>query len=74
MINENPDTERRPRPGGETRVEQRSASQVALQALDNVAKGAEIGIGGLVAVDLYAKAKGVVSSKGDGSNSNDSED
>jgi hypothetical protein len=47
MSNDNPNTERRPRPEPETRIEGRSASHAALQALETVATGAEYTLGAL---------------------------
>jgi hypothetical protein len=69
MSNDNPGTERRPRPGGETRIEERSATQAALHALELVETGAGVTLGGLVVADAYAKAKDALGSKGDDSNS-----
>jgi len=77
MRNDNPDTERRPRAGGETRIEEkRSATQALLHSADlqTIKTGAELMLGGLAAKDLYGKATGKSGSKGDGSKSNDSKD
>jgi hypothetical protein len=69
-----PDDETRPALEGDLRIEHRSASQAALQAFGNVETGAEVTLGGLMAKDLYAKAKDAFGSKGDDSKSNDSND
>jgi hypothetical protein len=72
MSNDNPDTERRPRPDGETLIEEhRSATQALLQSADfeTIKTGAELMLGGLAAKDLYGLATGKSGSKGDDSNS-----
>jgi hypothetical protein len=76
MSKENPDTERRPRPEGETRIVERSATQALLQNADfeTIKTGAELMLGGLAAKDLYGMATGKSDSKGDDSKSNDSKD
>ena len=72
MGNENPDSERRPRPEGERLIEmKRSASQVALQAAETIGTGAGLTVGGLAAKDAYGKAKGALGLKGDGSKPKD---
>jgi hypothetical protein len=75
MSNDKPDSERRPRPGGETRIEEkRSATHPLLQNAETIKTGAELMLGGLVVKDLYGKATSKSGSKGDGSKSNDSKD
>jgi hypothetical protein len=75
MSNENPDSERRPRPEVETLIERRSASHAALEALELVETGAGITLGGLVVADVYAKAKDALGSKdAPGSKGGDSKD
>jgi hypothetical protein len=74
-MTDNPDTERRPRPGGETRnVEERSASHVALQAVETIATGAEYTLGVLATTGVAMKVKDAFSSKDSGSKSSDSKD
>ena len=46
----------------------------AVSAVELVETGAGVTLGGLLVADAYAKAKGVVGSKGDDSKSNDSKD
>jgi hypothetical protein len=75
-MTDNPDSERRPRPEDETRIiHERSAGHAALTAVETIATGGGLTLGGLAAADLYGKAKDAISSKGDGSkSSNDSKD
>jgi hypothetical protein len=73
MSNDNPDTERRPRPGGETRIdEKRSAGHVALQAAETIASGAEWTLGALAATGVAMKVKGALGSKPNDPKPNDS--
>jgi hypothetical protein len=72
MSNDNPNTARRPRPEPETRIEGRSASHAALQALETVATGTEYTLGALAATGAAMKIKGALGSKGNDSKSNDS--
>ncbi len=75
MSNENPDTERRPRPEGETRIMERSAGHVAMQAVETIATGAEWTTGALAVTGGAIKLKGKLSSKGnDSKSSSDSKD
>lgn len=67
-MNENPDTERRPRLGGETR-EQRSIGHAALQAVETFATGAEWTAGALAVTAGALKLTGKPGSNEDGSNS-----
>jgi hypothetical protein len=72
---DNPETEHRPQPEGEPLVEmKRSASHVALQALETFANGAEWTAGALTTTGAALKLKGKLGSKDGGSNSNDSKD
>jgi hypothetical protein len=78
MSADNPDTERRPRPEGETRVVmERSVGQTLLQAAEAIADNAQQTVVTLAVADAYAKAKakGKLGSKGNDSNSSsDSKD
>jgi hypothetical protein len=70
-----PDTDPQPQPEGEPLIEmKRSLSHVAVQAVETIAAGAGVTLGGLAAKDAYAAAKDKFGSKDDGSKSNDSKD
>jgi len=71
MSNDIRDTERRPRPD----VETRSASHVALQAVETIAMGPEFTLGALAGTGAAMKVKGALGSKGnDSKSSNKSSD
>jgi hypothetical protein len=77
MSTDIPDTERRPRPEGETMIqtegiEKRSAGHAALQTVETIGTGAALTLGGLAAKDVYGKAKDALGSKGDANSSSDS--
>jgi hypothetical protein len=71
-MQDDPNTDPRPRPEGERLIEEkRSASQVALQALETIANGAEWTAGALATTGAALKLKGAIGSKDNDKKSKD---
>jgi hypothetical protein len=76
-MHESDNTERRPRPDGETRIEsevieRRSVGHAALQAVESIAGDAQHTLVTLAVTGAALKIKGALGSRGSDSKSNDS--